>query len=327
MVRGSISCSNCGATLPISQKRKVHVCEYCGTHNAVPESLRKPEPRPVHPRPAPTTSQGRRRVLLVLVPFVFVLAAGVISLLVSLGSSGSLDHSVRGDAAGLVDAEAVVPSWEAVDGLRTASNISSMVAGKWRPGARTAVVRWSKVKMDGTQDVENDDEAMIGMELYDTTRIENVVPGETSIKGGKLIVSVLQGFVSAMTVDATVAWIDDLVFIDAFPECGLAELRKQAARAGYPDRGFADVTFPEVPNELTLDGVDFALSFVNPDGDELKEVLAEKDWDTAAFRFYGFSVPNLDASDLPRHFSPDDCSPVDVKKLQEEEIEKLRKSR
>jgi hypothetical protein len=327
MVRRSIKCTNCGATLPISRERKVHVCEYCGTHNAVPESLWRPEPGPVHPRPAPTTSRGRRRPLLVLVPLLFVLAAGVISLLVSLGPSGALEQTVRGDAAGLVDADAVVPSWEAVDGLRTASNISSMVEGKWRPGARTAVVRWNKVKMDGTQDVENDDEAMISMELYDTTLLENVVPGETSIKGAKLLLTVLQGFVSAVTVDATVTWIDDLVYIEAFPECGLAELRKQAAGAGYPDRGFADVTFPEVPNELTLDGMDFALSFVNPDGDELKEVLAKKDWDISPFLYYGFSVPNLDASDLPRYFSPDDCKPVDVKKLQEKEIEKLRKSR
>ena len=68
--------------------------------------------------------------------------------------------------------------------------------------------------------------------------------------------------------------------------------------------------------------MDFALSFTRPDGDELKEKLG--DWDASGFKSYRFSVPNFDAADLPSHFDPSDCSPVDEEALQKREIEKLR---
>jgi hypothetical protein len=186
-------------------------------------------------------------------------------------------------------------------------------------------VSFTKVSADGSMNISGDAESHISMTFYDVDALENVVPGQTSAKAAQITLSVINDYVAGFEGDANLTWADDIVYIDEFPACGLKTLRRKAAEAGYPDTGFANVTFPEVPGELAKDGIDFALSFVRKDGDALKEKLEPMEWDTRPYRFYKFYVPNFDASDLPGYFRPDDCSPVDVKKLQEELIEGLRK--
>ncbi|MBW2261344.1 MAG: hypothetical protein JRG91_05155 [Deltaproteobacteria bacterium] len=337
----TLRCSNCGVNLPLEVGQKVVVCEYCSTHTAVPEEFWRPEPAPPAVQHQPVYSSHRLHVgsapgtprrsgkcpALVIAMGIALLSAGVgIFFFLGPGGTGAFDNSVRGDAAGLVDGSAVVPSFEAVDGLETAKSISAQVEKNWRPHARTSVVRFNKVSADGTLNISGDDESMISMTFYDTALLEKLVPGQTSVKGAKLTLSVIHDYIGGFATDATVTWIKDIVYVDAFPSCDLETLRKKASQAGYPDTGYASVVFPDVPGELTRDGLDFALSFVRGDGDDLKEKLEGMEWDTGPYHYYQFSVPNFDASGLPRHFSPDDCSPVDVKKLQEELIDELRKN-
>jgi hypothetical protein len=232
---------------------------------------------------------------------------------------------VLGDAEGLVDASAVVPSWEAVDGLATARNVVAAVEGRWRPGARASAVRWLRVRADGTQDLGNDEEASIILEFHDTARFEGILPGESTVKGSRLGVSILGAHVYGNVSDTSVGTIGGLVMIEEMPRCDLATLRRKAAEAGYPDAGYMDVTFPQIPHDLTADGMAFRLAFVRPDGDELAARLEKDGWDPSPYRFYGVYVNNLDATGLPGYFSPVDCAPVDVDGLVEERIEALRR--
>ncbi len=233
---------------------------------------------------------------------------------------------MRGDVAGLVKGSAVVPSFEAVDGIETARNISDQVEESWRTHARTSVVRFTKVRADGTLNISGDAESLLSMTFYDTAAFESVVPGQTNAKGAQLSLTVINDYIAGFQGDASLSGVEDIVYVDEFPSCDLKTLRKKAAGAGYPDAGFANVTFPEVPDELTKDGLDFALSFVRKDGDDLKEKLEAMEWDTGPYRYYQLYVPNFDAADLPRYFDPGDCSPVDVKKLQQQMIEDLRRN-
>jgi len=332
----TLKCSNCGVNLPLEEGQKVVVCEYCSTHTAVPPELWKPEPAPVpvHPsvhrsQPVPAAGSGKSPAVVVAIVIALVVAgSGAALYFVTSGGGGGtgvLSNTVRGDVVGLVEASAVVPSFEAVDGIETARSISATVEKRWRPHGRTSVVSFTKVNADGSMNISGDAESHISMTFYDTDALGNVVPGQTSAKGAQITLSVINDYVAGFEGYANLTWADDIVYIDEYPSCDLKTLRRKAAGAGYPDAGFANVTFPEVPGELTKDGLDFALSFVRKDGDALKKKLEAMDWDTGPYRFYQFYVPSLDASDLPRYFRPDDCSPVDVKKLQEELIESLRR--
>ena len=340
--RNTLKCSNCGVNLPLEPGQKVVVCEYCSTHTAVPRELWAPAPAPRAPspqvrkapaaaRPTPQHDAARRsRLVLVLVLGILVAGAGAGFFLISTGTSGGgvgdvLSNTVRGDVVGLVESSAVVPSFEAVDGIETAMNVSAMIEKNWRRHGRTSVVSFTKVDADGMLRVSVDSESHLSMTFYDADALERVVPGQTNVKDAQLMLSVINDYIAGFQMDATVSGREDIVYIDEFPSCDLKTLRQKAAEAGYPDTGFANVTFPEIPGELTKGGLDFALSFVRKDGDALKEKLEAMDWDTGLYRFYQYYVPNFDASDLPRHFRPDDCSPVDVDALQKQIIEDLRK--
>jgi hypothetical protein len=333
----TLKCSNCGVNLPLEEGQKVVVCEYCSTHTAVPPEFWKPAPAPAAPVHHPPVHQGQRvpasgtgkspaAFVIIVISLVVAGSGAALYFVTSGGGGGALSNTVRGDVVGLVEGSAVVPSFEAVDGIRTARNISTTVEERWRPHGRTSTVSFTKVSADGSMNVSGDAESHISMTFYDAAALENVVPGQTSAKGAQITLSVINDYVAGFEGDANLTWADDIVYIDEYPSCDLKTLRQKAAEAGYPDTGFANVTFPEVPGELAKDGIDFALSFVRKDGDELKEKLEAMEWDTGPYRFYQFYVPNFDASDLPRYFRPDDCSPVDVKKLQEELIEELRKN-
>jgi hypothetical protein len=320
-------CTHCGARLRIPDSEKVVTCEYCGTDNAVADVAAPPYATP-RDRAAPridvthsSRSSAPRTIVLILVPMVIVLGAVIAFLVGPLRQGGALGgNSVRGDAKGMVEARSVVPSWEAVDGLQTARNILESMPASWKP----STIRWTRVQPDGTLDIENDAEAMVSLEFYDTARLENVVPGESSAKGARFQLSVIGGYMAGYVSDANLTWVDDIVYLDELPSCDLPTLRKKAAQAGYPDEGYATVTFAEIPYEMSRDRIEFKLGFIRPDGDELVEKFAKMQWDPMRFRYYTYHVPNLDASKLPAHFDPGTCEPVDVEKLVAAEIEKIR---
>lgn len=318
------------------------VCEYCGTHNVVPRELWEHEE--VEPevqdqleaiasqvdRPAvPVQPKTRSSIPIFAILGVVVALAGAalpLYMVMSRGQDSPLASSSVGGLTGrYATTEDVVPSLEAADGFKTAQRLHRSVQKNWRKDARMTTFHLFKVSQDGLMDLRNEDASLMSMYAHDVSRFGDIIPGETKVKGAELLMSVQAGNIGIVEGDASTHGLEDVVYVDHWPRCSPGDIWKSATEAGYPDRGFADMSYPEVPGDVTRDGIDFALSFVRKGGKKLKKKLESIDeWDTTPYHYISFYIPNFDVGDLPRYFHPDTCKPVDPEAVQKQIIEDLR---
>lgn len=345
----SFKCTTCGATLPVETDKNIIVCEYCGAQNIVPASVRqqlapRQQQAPQTASTAPSYGQEQYRqpqyatapaarkkgsVLAFLIPLVIFLVSGGVSLFSYLGKTGKLGsggHPEYGNAKGLVDSSAVVPSFENADPFETAANIIAMVEERWVPGGKVGQVNFNKVDAGGTIDVGEDSDGSILLYFYDMNKYESRLPGESSIKSAMLTVNVLGGYVAASTSDASLSYFEDAVFLERMPKCSIKELLKEVRKAGYPDTGYADIRFPEVASRFT-DETFFEMGFQSLGSGRKRRELKEKEleviwekvsdegWREKHAYSYSYSVSGFDASELPGLFGIHHCEPTDTEEF------------
>jgi hypothetical protein len=283
-----------------------------------------PQQAPVRVEPLPSQPPRRGAGAVVATIAGVVMTVGVAVPLYFALSRGNMGQRVNSQVGKLAEESDVVPSWEAADGLATFRNVTESVQESWGDETRAGKVHFFKVSETGVMDLDTEDASTISMYFYDVSKFEDIVPGETSVPGSRVVVSAAGGYMGIMEGDTSVSGLDDLELVDEMPTCDLSTLWSKAIEAGYPDRGFASIAYPDTPNSLTREGLEFDLSFIRGDGDDLKTLLEDMEWDEKSYDYYRFSIPNFSATDLPRHFYPHTCEPVDVEAEKARLIETLR---
>jgi DNA-directed RNA polymerase subunit RPC12/RpoP len=345
-------CTHCNARLNLDPGSKIVNCEYCGAQNVVPEKLWKmiaPQPPPPstgisfstpsaypptgpyppvstqsQPQPdyVPTPPVKRRSsVLPFILPLVIILFVGGTVLFTNLRSAGKLGKGgipVYGEAAELVSAKAVTPSFESADPMKTAKALAAMVKKKWVRGAQLAQVSFNKLSTNGTINVSKDTDGSITLEFLDVAGYENRIPGESSVKNGKLLVHVMNGYLVASIQDASLSFFEHTVYLSKFPKCDIPDLIKAAQEAGYPSTGYVDVRFPELPTDFQESYFDMSFRYIKTDKKEIQ--LKEKEletlwkkvgdpkWQERYVTSYSYYVAGFDASKLPSLFRFKDCT-------------------
>jgi DNA-directed RNA polymerase subunit RPC12/RpoP len=339
-------CTHCNARLRLDPGSKIVTCEYCGAQNVVPEKLWKmiaPEPPqpstglsfstpsaypPTSPYPQPQpdyvyTPPVRKRssALPFILPFVIILFAGGTSLFTYLRSSGKLGKGgipVYGEAADMVSAKAVTPSFESADPMKTANALALMVKKKWVRGGQLSQVRFNKLSTNGTINVSKDSDGSIMLEFLDAAAYDSRIPGESTVKNGKLTINVINGYLVASVQDASLSSFESAITLSKFPKCDIPELIKAAQEAGYPSTGYVDVSFPERPTDFQESYFHMGFRYIragkkeiqlkDKELDTLWKKVGDPKWQERYVYSYSYYVSGIDASKLPRLFRLKDCA-------------------
>ncbi len=346
-----ITCRNCGAHLPLTGDQAVVVCEYCGKHNPVPAGVRAVAPLPpadaaredaaamaavagaiaeatagqISAHVSRTGSAIARKLVGCIVGVVVAVAVlgGVLGAIVPAFFE-RVEPVVEPKVAGPVIGEVVTPSWESADGLATARNVLTSLEAGWRTSVRCEPVHLFKVRHDGTMDMGRGGEGMLSMICRDPGALAGLAPQTTSVKGGTYMVEVKGGLAGGMETDTTLPAPGGASYLEGWPACDLASLRRAAADAGWPADGYADVTWPDVPYALSARGMLDAVASEAGCGDELVAMMAEEGWDEALYGFFLYRVAGYDAGDLPVHFGAADCLPVDVEAIKKRIVDEMK---
>ncbi len=271
------------------------------------------------------SAAASRLVGCIVVVVGFTIAAGAFFAVVATRSA-SPGPVTGGSAPAIVQGplgdDVVAPSWKSADGLAVARNVEARLRSGWSQAAKCEAVQFIEVLPNGTMDLTSEN-AMVAIHCYDASKLEGLVPGQTSVPAARYLVSASRSHLGAIETDASISSFQGATFVTSWPSCDLATLRKKAAAAGWPEGGFATVQWPSIPHVLTLDSMATELLFVKRFGKELQALIAAEGWDTGPYEFYGYGVPGYGGPDLPSYFSPADCEPVDPGVLQKKAMDAL----